>query len=464
MTSEKPFPQIALDGVVFQYMKNTGIPRVWRSLLHTWAEQGWLDHVLVIDRNNTAPQIPGLRYCPMPLYDYGNTGADAAQLQQICDSQGIDLFISTYYTTPISTPSVFMAYDMIPEVMNADLQESIWREKHYAILYASQYICISQSTARDLIQFFPYIAEADVAIAHCGIDPVFTPATAAEVQAFQSTYGLEQPYFLIVGERLGVDGYKNVPFLLRALAAWGERPPISVVCVGGNPELEPELVALANGIPVHCLALSDEALRVAYGGAIALVYPSRYEGFGLPIAEAMACGCPVITSPVSSIPEVGGDAVLYVDPDSVAELVNALVAVQQPDTRQKLIETGLLQAQHFTWQRAAKRVAQVLEQTAADLKRTQPTTQSPSRQTVFWNYLRTLQRDYQPLEVALNRTQRQLAQAERQLKRSQNRVQQMQQRLEDAKNQIQGMESSKFWRIRNLFFEIKRKLRSTPMP
>jgi chromosome segregation ATPase len=138
--------------------------------------------------------------------------------------------------------------------------------------------------------------------------------------------------------------------------------------------------------------------------------------------------------------------------------------VQQPDTRQKLIETGLLQAQHFTWQRAAKRVAQVLEQTAADLKRTQPTTQSPSRQAVFWNYFRTLQRDYQPLEVALNRTQRQLAQAERQLKRSQNQVQQMQQRLEDAKNQIQGMESSKFWRIRNLFFEIKQKLRSTPMP
>jgi len=472
MTSEKPFPQIALDGVVFQYMKNTGIPRVWRSLLHTWAEQGWLDHVLVIDRNNTAPQIPGLRYCPMPLYDYGSTGADAVQLQQICDSEGIDLFISTYYTTPISTPSVFMAYDMIPEVMNADLQKNVWQEKHYAILHALHYICISQSTARDLIQFFPHISEAEVAIAYCGIDPGFIPAPASEVQAFRAIYGLEQPYFLIVGERLGVDGYKNVPFLFWALTAWGDRQSVAVVCVGGKAELEPKLMELATNIPVHCLALSDQELRVAYSGAIALVYPSRYEGFGLPIAEAMACGCPVITSPVSSIPEVGGDAVLYVDPDAVAELVNALLMVQQPQVRQALIEKGLVQAQAFTWERTADTVAHTLRQTAEALNHRQNNPQNNSQKPVqagsmpatFWNYFRALQRDYQPLEVTLTQTQRQLAQTERQLKRSQNQALQLQQRLKAAKDQIHSMESTKFWRVRCALVELKQKLRPTPMP
>ncbi len=462
--NRQPFPQIALDGVVFQYLKNTGIPRLWRSLLHTWAEQGFSEHLLVIDRDNTAPRLPGFRYCPMPTYDYGCTGSDAEQLQRICDTEGIDLFISTYYTTPISTPSVFMAYDMIPEVTGTDLQQDIWREKHYAILHAIQYICISQSTARDLVQVFPYISEAKIAIAHCGIDPIFAPANPSNVAAFRATYGLKQPYFLIVGERLGVDGYKNVPFFFRALAQWGDRQEITVVCVGGQPDLEPELVSLAGDVPVHCLALSDEELRVAYSGAIALVYPSRYEGFGLPIAEAMACGCPVITSPVSSIPEVGGDAVLYVDPDSVPELVDALSVVQQPDVRQALIEKGLNQAKRFTWERSAEIVAHVLRQTAETLHAPRKTVQPPSLQAAFWGYFRTLQREYQPLQVTLSQTQRQLAKVERQLKRSQNQVQQTQQQLEAAKSQIQSMESSKFWRIRNAFVDLKQKLKPNSTP
>lgn len=459
MTSERPFPQIALDGVVFQYMKNTGIPRVWRSLLQVWSEQGFTQHLLIIDRNNTAPRLPGVRYCAMPLYDYGSTGADAEQLQSICDAEGIDLFISTYYTTPISTASVFMAYDMIPEVMATNLNENIWREKHHAILHACQYICISQSTAHDLVQFFPHIVEADVAIAYCGINSVFAPAIAADVQAFRAAYNLEQPYFLVVGERLGVDGYKNVPLLFRALAAGGDCQGVAVVCVGGQPELEPELLELAGDLPVRCLMLTDEELRVAYSGAIALVYPSRYEGFGLPVAEAMACGCPVITAAVSSIPEVGGDAVLYVDPDSVADLANALVAVQQPDTRQMLIATGLARAQAFTWERAAERVAHVLEQTAAALRVSPQAGHFASRDAAFWSYFRRLQQDYQPLEVALAQSQRQLAQTERRLKRSQNQVQQLQQQLQVAKDRIQGMESTKAWRIRSALIALRQKLR-----
>ncbi len=493
MSREQPFPQIALDGVVFQYLKNTGIPRLWRSLLHTWAEQGFSEHLLVIDRDNTAPRLPGLRYCPMPTYDYGCTGSDAEQLQHICDVEGIDLFISTYYTTPISTPSVFMAYDMIPEVTGTDLQQSIWREKHYAILHALQYICISQSTARDLVQFFPYISEAKIAIAPCGIDPIFAPANHSDIAVFRATYGLNQPYFLIVGERLGVDGYKNVPFFFRVLAQWAGRAHITVVCVGGRPNLEPELVSLADDVPVQCLNLSDEDLRVAYSGAIALVYPSRYEGFGLPIAEAMACGCPVITSPISSIPEVGGNAVLYVELDSVAELVNALSVVQQPDVRQALIEKGLNQAKRFTWKRSAEIVAHTLRQTAETLHEStsvslhestsvsldqpasetvnQPTDTEPKKlvpppsvHAAFWNYFRTLQREYQPLQVTLTRTERQLVKAERQLKRSQIQVQQTQQQLEAAKSQIQSMESSKFWRIRNAFVGLKQKLKPNSTP
>ncbi len=93
----------------------------------------------------TAPKIPGIFYRTIPAYDYNKTDADREMLQQVCDEEGADLFISTYYTTPISTPSVFIAYDMIPEVLGADFNEPMWREKHNAIRHASAYISISEN-------------------------------------------------------------------------------------------------------------------------------------------------------------------------------------------------------------------------------------------------------------------------------------------------------------------------------
>jgi hypothetical protein len=108
------------------------------------------------------------------------------------------------------------------------------------------------------------------------------------------------------------------------------------------------------------LQLSDEELRAAYSGAVALVYPSIYEGFGLPVLEAITCGCPVITCPNASIPEVAGEAALYVNDDDVNGMANALCDIQKPDVRNSLTVAGLEQAKNFSWSNMARIVSSTL--------------------------------------------------------------------------------------------------------
>ncbi|NEO21117.1 glycosyltransferase [Moorena sp. SIO4A5] len=456
MKIEIPFPQIVVDGVFFQFFPNSGISQVWKSLLEEWATNGFADHVIVLDRAGTAPRIPGIRYRPIRAYDYNKTGADADLLQEICDEKGADLFISSYYTAPLSTPSVFMAYDMIPEVIGANLNEAGWKEKHYGILHASRYITISENTARDLIKFFPHISPSKVTVAHCGVKKVFSPASDDDINEFKTKFKVTKPYLLLVGERTGVNGYKNAIFLFRALSKLVDKEEFGVICVGGRPELEPELAALAEGITTMVLPLSDEELKVAYSGAIALVVPSLYEGFGLPVTEAMVCGCPVITCRHSSLPEAAGEAALYVDQSNVYELIDALYKVQNPEVRNPLIADGFEHAKKFSWSKMADTVVEVLVETAKTIKNDGTGLGSP-----LWGEFRKLQAQIQeqlppsPSPIQVQPTQLPSGDLEQQLMYAEAQLQQKQRALQEAGSTLAAMESSKFWKLRVGWFRLK---------
>ena len=350
-------PRVLVDGIFFQFA-HTGIARVWTALFREWAKQEFARNILVLDRSGTAPRIEGLSYRVIRPYDYGHTDADRLMLQSVCDEERADLFVSTYYTTPIDTPSVFYAHDMIPEKTPFfDLRHPMWREKHHGLRHASAFIAVSYNTACDLVGLHP-AATGKTTVAHNGIDrATFFPATREELASFVKRFSISRPYFLLIGGR---GAYKNARLFFEGFARLPERERYGIICCGGEPALEAGLGELAGAAQVHLLRLTDAELRAAYSLAIALVYPSVYEGFGLPILEAMTCGCPVITCQNSSLPEVAGGAALYVRHDSPQQMTEALQAVQLQEVRARVIQLGFAQAKKFGWGKTAEIVRNAL--------------------------------------------------------------------------------------------------------
>jgi glycosyltransferase involved in cell wall biosynthesis len=355
-------PRIAIDAVFYQdYL--TGIARVWEELLRVWVKDGFAQHLLILDRDGFGPEVQGLARRNLPPHIYDALESDRDLLEQVCNEEGIDLFVSTFCTTPRTRPTIFAAYDMIPEVLGVDpLADPMWREKHDAITYANcqGYVCISESTAKDLKRVFPSIKPEQVHVAHCGVNPIFRPAPAAEVAAFKQSIGVSKPYFLLVGQR---QSYKNGILFFKGFAGMANKDNFMMVNSGAKP-IEEEFIALAPTTPIVFGRMSDEQLRLAYCGATALVFPSYYEGFGMPVIEAMACGCPVITTPCGSLPEVAGPAALYVNPQDDIGMTRALLEVQLPEVRKNLIEAGFKRAQLFSWTDMAAKIKALLLATA----------------------------------------------------------------------------------------------------
>ncbi|MFN5064018.1 MAG: glycosyltransferase [Pseudomonadota bacterium] len=353
--------RLAIDGVFFQ-LNSTGIARMWHSILAHWSASGVLSEVLLLDRGGTMPSIPGASYLKIPLYSIGQSDTDRSMLQSILDQYEIPLFASTYYTSVHHTQSLQLVYDMIPEVLGFDIaREPAFIEKHAAFAKAKYFVCISENTQRDLHRFFPSIPKSASKVVYPGVDTTrFKAPTASDVVALHTKYGITKPYFLMVGSG---GGYKNAVMLTEALSHLPSQHGFEILLVtrSGIPGELAE--AVAQGM-VRAVALSDDELRSAYGGAIALVYPSMYEGFGLPILEAMACNCPVIANDTASIPEVAGSAALYAR--NARELASALCEVQKPDVQQQLVLAGQQRTRLFSWDNTAQQLwAQICSLTEA---------------------------------------------------------------------------------------------------
>ena len=197
------------------------------------------------------------------------------------------------------------------------------------------------------------------------------------------------------------------------------------------------------------MKLDDRDLRAIYSGAIALIYPSLYEGFGLPIVEAMACGCPVITCRNSSLSEVAGNAAIYVDEYEITEMIQALEQVQILEIRQKLIQLGLEQSKKFSWKTMAEKIANACLETIEN-QRNQRIKNNVS--ILLWQELR---KEQIKLEILNNNPANQELSYLQEINNLQNESLNLRGRLELTNNEIKAMKTSKFWKLRSLWFMLK---------
>ena len=272
----------------------------------------------------------------------------------------------TYFSgrtmTPLNCPSVVTVFDMIGEFdaamrprLQADLRHT---DKFKAVNRADHVICISESARQDLIEIFQ-IPKDKTSVVYLGCDFIHYHSVAD----IQINIG-KKPYLLYVGLRAG---YKNFEGLLRAISASHRlKSSFDIVAFGGGPFNSNEQSLIKNlGFDSEQIQQkngTDQDLITLYQQAQALIYPSKYEGFGLPPLEAMSLSCPVISSNRSSMPEIICDAAEYFDPDHTESMKTAIEnVVLSPTKAQELIQKGKARVQKFTWTQCAEKTLDIYQ-------------------------------------------------------------------------------------------------------
>lgn len=265
-----------------------------------------------------------------------------------------DVVHETYYSAwrlaPAGVPTVVTVHDMTHELFPNYFPDaaSLARRKAAAVRRAAHVICVSENTRRDLLQLIPMDPE------RISVIYLASSLSRAAGGASTETYANGQPYLLFVGDRRG---YKNFTALLDAIALLPDGlRQVRLIAFGGGAFVTDELQQIAR-LSVRAVQVrgDDAVLADLYSNAAALVYPSLYEGFGIPIVEAMVCGCPVICSNTGSLPEVAGAAAEFCDPRDLASIAGAIANVMTSSERASELRTrGFARGAQFSWTRCAE--------------------------------------------------------------------------------------------------------------
>ena len=365
--------QVGFDEQVFLAQRHGGISRYVVSLVEAFRDHpelgvdavtGWRwsdnqhSNAAGLSRSLPLPELSGrAAILGQGAYFVANAGRRRA-------ARRADLLHHTYFHPRFMAPGsrarhVCTVYDMIPELYPESFP---MRDPHLAkrqyVASCDMVLCISASARQDLIDLYgdPGVP---MPVTHLGVGPEFRPDVAAPS-------GVPDRYLLFIGRRAG---YKDFDVMAEAMTLLHDSQ-VALVVVGGGAFTDDETARLSRlGIAdrVHRVDVRDDELCRLYAHALAFVFPSRHEGFGLPTLEAMASGAPVVLADSSSHPEVGGDVARYFpigDPAALAAQLDALIG--DDDLRDELGEAGVVRAAAFTWQATAQATADAYRALVAD--------------------------------------------------------------------------------------------------
>lgn len=279
----------------------------------------------------------------------------------------VDLWhFTNYFVTPTKRPYVVTIYDMVhhyfPETVHGENLKRLRKYLPSALEHAAHIIAISEATKRSYVEVMG-IPEEKITVTLLAADSEFNePASAQSRQAVRAKYALPESYLLAVGN---LEPRKNLKTLLHAYAQLKPDERIPLVVVGGQGWLFDETKALIGTLGLESEVIftgyaDREELPALYQEATAFVYPTLYEGFGIPPLEAMASGTPVLSSNAASLPEVVGDAAITFDPTDQQAMTEALRRVLSDTAlRQQLADAGQRQAAKFSWEETARQTKKV---------------------------------------------------------------------------------------------------------
>ena len=353
--------QVLFDDVFFN-VNNTGIARMWRSIFSEFSSVDLRNkyglELLVLNRSNQLSGF-GFETIDFPKYDYQTPAIDRISIDDVVKDLKVDIFMSSYYTFSTRCNNLGVVYDMIPENEGFDKSHRGWIEKKLYIENMDSFIGISDNTCTDLVRFYPSVSGREFTTVHPGVDiKIFYTRSDEEITRFKEIHGLND-FLVFVGSR---GGYKNAELFLESLK-FLDSENLEALFIGGADLTNDEL-SLANrhGFKLSRLVLDDDDLAICLSAADVLVYPSTYEGFGLPPLEALAVGTAVVTTNSSSLPESVGDLAKFCDGRSARDLAYAITQAQSESWQEKVFSEGPKWASSKTWAATARGVALALQE------------------------------------------------------------------------------------------------------
>ena len=363
--------KVLYDHQIFTSQIYGGISRYFFELMKNFENDDGIDYDLPLrySYNHYLNKYNDLKYKPF-LKNFNFRGKyrlinilNKRVSKKYISKRDYDIFHPTYYDPYFldyigRKPFVLTIYDMIHEIYSEvfPLKDKTSKRKKLLAQKATKIIAISENTKKDIIKFL-------------GIDEnkieVIYLANSFNMNKDDKIINVVRPekYILFVGSR---SIYKNFYLFIETITPLLIKDSeLNVVCAGGGifKEMEKEKFKKLNIVnKIFQYSISDNILAYLYQKAIAFVFPSLYEGFGIPILESFACGCPVICSKTSSLPEVAGDAAMYFDPtDKLSMLDSIEKVIYNDELKKQLVNKGIERVKEFTWEKTAEKTKKLYE-------------------------------------------------------------------------------------------------------